>query len=81
MKWYKDLKYYDVLEYIKLGKTVYLIDKERRNIQQMNRLPIDEVFSIINSVQFDNSERYQFYTNYEIGQNDACEDEKEESNA
>ena len=54
---------YWVMDEVKKGKTVYVLDREARAVCDVNSLPVDRAMNIIKSAE-ENPERYEFW--YEI---------------
>ena len=60
MKNYKSVYHWDVIDRIKEGKLVYLLDKEEQKIFCVNDMLVDKFVEILNLCK-ENSERFEFW--------------------
>ena len=57
---YRTLYAYWVFDEIKAGKTVYVLDRELREVLFVNSMTVDRMVAVLNSAE-ENSARYDFW--------------------
>lgn len=61
MERFRDIYEFNVIDEIKAGKHVYLIDKSTRTIIYANTICVSDLLDQIESAKNDNTGRYEFY--------------------
>ena len=59
---YRDIYYWDVVDLVKRGDTVYCFDKTDEMLIAMNSEVAEDFFRIIEMARDDKINRFQFYT-------------------
>jgi hypothetical protein len=65
---YRDFFAYWVMDEVKNGNTVYVLDRQTKTVEVVNEMTVDKAMAVINSAEAD-AKRYEFWCEEEENEN------------
>jgi hypothetical protein len=65
---YREFSAYWVMDEVKKGERVYVLDRQTKTVEVVNEMTVDKAMAVINSAEAD-SKRYEFWTEKEETEN------------